>query len=124
MVASARLHALVAEKLRRGKRSTGAACGEDGELLDASMERALHDAVLALARRGARCRGRNHVSKHYLPALRYWGPGNGGRYMLMRTPVERCDEVRWCRYRVVVVPGRWGLGGGDGRWTGGGDGRW
>ena len=42
------LHALVAEKLRRGNGGTGAACGEDGELLDAPVVRALHDAVLAL----------------------------------------------------------------------------
>ena len=49
-LASARLHALVAEKLRRGSGGTGAgaACGRDGELLDASVERSLIDAVLAL----------------------------------------------------------------------------
>jgi len=63
MLASARvLHALVAEKLRRGSGSTGAACGDDGELLDASMERALLRRG-ARARRGALCRGRSHVSK-------------------------------------------------------------
>jgi hypothetical protein len=50
MLASARLHALVAEKLRRGGGGGGgggadAACGE---LLAASVERALHDAMPAL----------------------------------------------------------------------------
>ena len=52
MLASTRLHALVAEKLRRGSGGTGAgagsACGKDGELLDATVQRALRDAVLAL----------------------------------------------------------------------------
>jgi hypothetical protein len=63
MLASARmLHALVAEKLMRGSGSTGAACGDDGELLGASMQRALLRRG-ARARRGALCRGGGHVSK-------------------------------------------------------------
>jgi hypothetical protein len=63
MLASARmLHVLVADKLRRGSGGTGAACGDDGELLDASMERALLRRG-ARARRGALCRGGGHVSK-------------------------------------------------------------
>ena len=53
----------------------------------------------ARARRGALCRGRSHVAKHYLPGLRSRGPGGGGGYVMMRTPVERGEEARRCRYR-------------------------
>jgi len=84
MLASARmLHALVAEKLRRGNGGTGAACGDDGELLDALMARALRRRG-ARARRGALCRGRSHVSKRQ-PRV---------RAKVERTLVERGEEDR------------------------------
>ena len=77
------------------------------------MERALHDAVLALQHRGI-CRGRRHTTKNHLPGLRYWGPGSGGRCVLMLNHVEVVVAAvavvgRWCvGADGVSRPARWG----------------